>query len=153
MDVTFFENQPFYPKTAIQGENWSTDEFQFWETEISTTSPLSSSLPPQTDTTLSVPENNSLDVSSVTPESTTQGSKEVIVYSRKNLKEKPEKPPQKEPKDNTPPEQNQELDQDPSNPNSQPDPALQEALQQPEWKTAVQEEIQALEKNGTWEIS
>lgn len=87
MDVTFFENQPFYPKTAIQGENWSTDEFQFWETEISTTSPLSSSLPPQTDTTLSVPENNSLDVPSVTPESTTQGSKEVIVYSRKNLKE------------------------------------------------------------------
>ncbi|RVW59644.1 Retrovirus-related Pol polyprotein from transposon RE1 [Vitis vinifera] len=30
---------------------------------------------------------------------------------------------------------------------------IQEALQQPEWKTAVQEEIQALEKNGTWEIS
>ncbi|RVW60619.1 Copia protein [Vitis vinifera] len=187
MDVTFFENQPFYPKTAIQGENWSTDEFQFWETKISTTSPLSSSLPPQTDTTLSVPENNSLD-------------------------EKPEKPPQKEPKDNTPPEQNQELDQDPSNPNSQPGNTIydlnssndlddldqpialrkgvrsctqhpisnhvsygklsqnfqafitsleddripsniQEALQQPEWKTAVQEEIQALEKNGTWEIS
>ena len=66
MDVTFFKNQPFYPKTAIQGENWSTDEFQFWETEISTTSPLSSSLPPQTDSTLSVPENNSLDVPSVT---------------------------------------------------------------------------------------
>ncbi|RVX10421.1 Retrovirus-related Pol polyprotein from transposon TNT 1-94 [Vitis vinifera] len=152
------------------------------ETEISTTSPLSSSLPPQTDTTLSVPENNSLDVPSVIPESTTQGSKEVIVYSRKNLKEKPEKPLQKEPEDNTPPEQNQELDQDPSNPNSQPgntiydlnssnDPddldqpiALRKgvrsctqhpikALQQPEWKTAVQEEIQALEKNGTWEIS
>ncbi|RVX12571.1 Retrovirus-related Pol polyprotein from transposon RE1 [Vitis vinifera] len=66
MDVTFFKNQPFYPKTAIQGENWSTDEFQFWETEISTTSPLSSSLPLQTDSTLSVPENNSLDVPSVT---------------------------------------------------------------------------------------
>ncbi|RVW35272.1 Retrovirus-related Pol polyprotein from transposon TNT 1-94 [Vitis vinifera] len=187
MDVTFFENQPFYPKTAIQGDNWSTDEFQFWETEISTTSPLSSSLPPQTDTTLSVPENNSLD-------------------------EKPEKPPQKEPENSTPPEQNQELDQDPSNPNSQPGNIIydlnssndlddldqpialrkgvrsctqhpisnhvtygklsqnfqafitsleddripsniQEALQQPEWKTAVQEEIQALEKNGTWEIS
>ena len=30
---------------------------------------------------------------------------------------------------------------------------IQEALQQLEWKTAVQEEIQALEKNGTWEIS
>ncbi|RVW87783.1 Retrovirus-related Pol polyprotein from transposon TNT 1-94 [Vitis vinifera] len=171
---------------SFSGENWSTDEFQFWETEISTTSPLSSSLPPQTDTTLSVPENNSLDVPSVTPESTTQGSKEVIVYSRKILKEKPEKPPQKEPEDSTPPEQNQELDQDPSNPIAKPDPALsipisnhvyygklsqnfqafitsleddripsniQEALQQPEWKTAVQEEIQALEKNGTWEIS
>ncbi|RVX15345.1 Retrovirus-related Pol polyprotein from transposon TNT 1-94 [Vitis vinifera] len=179
---------------------------------LGTTSPLSSSLPPQTDTTLSIPENNSLDVPSVTPESTTQGSKEVIVYSRKNLKEKPEKPPQKEPEDNTPPEQNQELDQDPSNPNSQPGNTIydlnssndlddldqpialrkgvrsctqhpisnhvsygklsqnfqafitsleddripsniQEALQQPEWKTAVQEEIQALEKNGTWEIS
>ncbi|RVW77933.1 Retrovirus-related Pol polyprotein from transposon RE1 [Vitis vinifera] len=52
------------------------------------------------------PRKQFLDVSSVTPESTTQGSKEVIVYSRKNLKEKPEKPPQKEPKDNTPPEQN-----------------------------------------------
>ncbi|RVW52517.1 Retrovirus-related Pol polyprotein from transposon TNT 1-94 [Vitis vinifera] len=212
MDVTFFENQPFYPKTAIQGENWSTDEFQFWETEISTTSPLSSSLPPQTDTTLSVPKNNSFDVPSVTPESTTQGSKEVIVYSRKILKEKPEKPPQKEPEDSTPPEQNQELDQDPSNPIAQPGNTIydlnssndlddldqpialrkgvrsctqhpisnhvyygklsqnfqafitsleddripsniQEALQQPEWKTAVQEEIQALEKNGTWEIS
>ncbi|KAL6321073.1 hypothetical protein AAG906_012065 [Vitis piasezkii] len=118
-------------------------------------------------TTLSVPENNSLDVPSVTPESTTQGSKE----------------------------RNQELDQDPSNPNSQPGNTIydlkskndlddldqpialrkglsqnfqafitsleddripsniQEALQQPEWKTAVQEEIQALEKNGTWEIS
>ncbi|RVW21058.1 Retrovirus-related Pol polyprotein from transposon TNT 1-94 [Vitis vinifera] len=87
---------------------------------LGTTSPLSSSLPPQTDTTLFVPENNSLDVPSVTPESTTQGSKEVIVYNRKNLKEKPEKPPQKEPEDSTPPEQNQELDQDPSNPNSQP---------------------------------
>ncbi|RVW15332.1 Retrovirus-related Pol polyprotein from transposon TNT 1-94 [Vitis vinifera] len=188
------------------------NEFQFWETEISTTSPLSSSLPPQTDTTLSVLENNSLDVPSITPESTTQGSKEVIVYSRKNLKEKPEKPPQKEPEDSTPPKQNQELDQDPSNPNSQPGNTIydlnsnndlddldqpialrkgvrsctqhpisnhvsygklshnfqafitsleddripsniQEALQQPEWKTAVQKEIQALEKNGTWEIS
>ena len=30
---------------------------------------------------------------------------------------------------------------------------IQEALQQPEWKTTIQEEIQALEKNGTWEIS
>ncbi|RVW40843.1 Retrovirus-related Pol polyprotein from transposon RE1 [Vitis vinifera] len=92
-----------------------------------------------------------------------------------------EKPPQKEPEDNTPPEQNQELDQDPSNPNSQLGNTIydidssndlddldqpialrkddripsniQEALQQPEWKTVIQEEIQALEKNGTWEIS
>ena len=128
-----------------------------------------------------------------------------MVYSRNRLKRKPEKPPQKEQEDNTPPEQNQELDQDPSDPNSQPgntiydlddsnDPNdldqpialrkgirsctkhpisnhvsygklsqnfqvfitsleddrlpsnIQEALQQPKWKTAVQEEIQALEK-------
>ena len=30
---------------------------------------------------------------------------------------------------------------------------IQEALQQPEWTAAVNEEVQALEKNGTWEIS
>ena len=59
MDVTFFENQPFYLKTAIQGENWSIDEFQFWETEISTTSPLSSSTPPQI-AAVPVPETTAL---------------------------------------------------------------------------------------------
>lgn len=30
---------------------------------------------------------------------------------------------------------------------------IQEALQSPEWRTAVEEEIQALEKNKTWEIT
>lgn len=131
-----------------------------------------------------------------------------MVCSGKNLKKKPENPPQNEQEDNTPPEQHQELDQDPSYPNSQPgntiydldssnDPDdldilialrkcvrsctkhpiskhvsygkltqnfqafitsleddcipsnIQEAHQQPEWKTVVQEEIQALEKNRT----
>ena len=35
MDVTFFENQPFYPKTKIQGER--IDEFQFWKMEDTAT--------------------------------------------------------------------------------------------------------------------
>ena len=30
---------------------------------------------------------------------------------------------------------------------------IQEALNQPKWKVAIMEEIQALEKNRTWEIS
>ncbi|RVW94063.1 Retrovirus-related Pol polyprotein from transposon TNT 1-94 [Vitis vinifera] len=158
MDVTFFENQPFYPKTAIQGENWSTDEFQFWETEISTTSPLSSSLPPQTDSTLSVPENNSLDVPSVTPESTTQGNSnnglddlDQPIALRKGVRSYTQHPISNHVSYGKLSQNFQafitslEDDRIPSN--------IQEALQQPEWKTAVQEEIQALEKNGTWEIS
>ena len=32
MDVTFFENQPYYPKT-IQGDNL-TQEYQFWNLEL-----------------------------------------------------------------------------------------------------------------------
>ena len=129
MDVTFFENEPFYPKTSIQGENWSTDQFQFWVPE-NPTIPLSSSLPSQTadtlpvpvpeTTTFPIPENNSSEVPPAMPKSTTQSSKEVMVYSRNRLKRKPEKPPQKKQEDNTPAEQNQELDQDPSDPNSQP---------------------------------
>ncbi|RVW90198.1 Retrovirus-related Pol polyprotein from transposon TNT 1-94 [Vitis vinifera] len=177
MDVTFFENQPFYPKTAIQGENWSTDEFQFWETEISTTSPLSSSLPPQIDSTLSIPKNNSLDVPAVTPKSTTQGSKEDpsnpnsqlgnTIYDldssndlddldqpialRKGVRSCTQHPISNHVSYGKLSQNFQafitslEDDRIPSN--------IQEALQQPEWKTAIQEEIQALEKNGTWEIS
>ncbi|RVX10668.1 Retrovirus-related Pol polyprotein from transposon TNT 1-94 [Vitis vinifera] len=150
MDVTFFENQPFYPKTAIQGENWSTDEFQFWETEISTTSPLSSSLPPQTDTTLSVPENNSLDVPSVTPNNDFDDLDQPIAL-RKGVRSCTQHPINNHVSYGKLSQNFQafitslEDDRIPSN--------IQEALQQPEWKTTVQEEIQALEKNGTWEIS
>lgn len=116
------------PKNSIQGEDQPTDEFHFWET-TTTTSPSTSSLSPQTvsntlpipkTATLLVPENNSSDIPSVAPDSTTHGNKEVIVYSINNLKKKLEKPPQKEQEDSTPLEHNQELDQDPSNPSSQP---------------------------------
>ena len=42
MDVTFFENQPYHPKTNIQGENRvipntiSAQEYQLWATSEST---------------------------------------------------------------------------------------------------------------------
>ena len=31
MDVTFFENIPYYPKTHIQGEKPMNQEYQFWD--------------------------------------------------------------------------------------------------------------------------
>ncbi|PON91730.1 hypothetical protein TorRG33x02_125610 [Trema orientale] len=30
IDVTFFENQPYYPKTHIQGEKYNIKEYDFW---------------------------------------------------------------------------------------------------------------------------
>ena len=39
MDVTFFETQPYYPKIDIQGEN-STQEYQFWNLESFSESPI-----------------------------------------------------------------------------------------------------------------
>lgn len=33
MDVTFFENQPFYTNTDIQGENF-TQEYQLWDIDM-----------------------------------------------------------------------------------------------------------------------
>ena len=39
MDVTFFETQPYYPKIDIQGEN-STQEYQFWNLESLSESPI-----------------------------------------------------------------------------------------------------------------
>ena len=35
MDVTFYENQPYYSKTPIQEEN-RIQEYQFWGTETMT---------------------------------------------------------------------------------------------------------------------
>ena len=32
MDVTFFEQQPYYPRSNIQGENY-TQEHQLWDIE------------------------------------------------------------------------------------------------------------------------
>ncbi|RVW23954.1 Retrovirus-related Pol polyprotein from transposon TNT 1-94 [Vitis vinifera] len=39
MDVTFFETQPYYPKNDIQEEN-STQEYQFWDLESFSESPI-----------------------------------------------------------------------------------------------------------------
>ena len=48
MDVTFFETQPYYPKNDIQGEN-STQEYQFWDLESFSESPITTEnhIPPE----------------------------------------------------------------------------------------------------------
>ncbi|KAK2974112.1 hypothetical protein RJ640_025461 [Escallonia rubra] len=63
MDVTFFENQSFYPKTSIQGENSATskDEYQFWHlyNESTDSFPLISHINPENNTESSSQEDKS----------------------------------------------------------------------------------------------
>ena len=92
MDVTFFENQPFYPKTDIQGETPRTQEYQFWVAENTAkypTLPLSTSTPntPKTSQSESLPK-------PIQPENTRSQSptqlvnhKEFRVYSRRQKQE------------------------------------------------------------------
>lgn len=47
MDVTFFEKQPYYSKTNIQGESENFEEFWFWDFESSPTTVLPSSPSPK----------------------------------------------------------------------------------------------------------
>lgn len=199
MDVTFFEEQAFYPKIVFQGESRTKDEHQFLEI---TQQPHIVVPEPETETPDSV--------LGVRPNK----DKELQVYIRKRKKQ----PADREVEACTPPSEDQISDQISNSENSHPgntpcldtssnlvddtqiynDPDLPIALRKgvrsctqhpignhvsfgklsqeykafistldstytpqnfdedvkiPEWKAAVEEEIKALEKNGTWQFS
>lgn len=228
MDVTFFEHQPYYPKSDIQGENSYTQEYQLWDEISDLDTPHTSSNPvntqietvsthqneptvPYLDPPAEIPEftntssspaddqpNKIPSLPSLRSQDTTQ-SKDLITYSRRNKN-------QKEIEHQVPLEQTQELEPDSrskdpqgnSTPESSKDSdlpiavrkgvrectkhpiynfvsyhglsnkyrafvasldqtqvpkSIQEALTIPKWKAAVEEDIRALEKNGTWKIT
>ncbi|RVW57690.1 Retrovirus-related Pol polyprotein from transposon TNT 1-94 [Vitis vinifera] len=130
MDVTFFETQPYYPKNDIQGEN-STQEYQFWDLESFSESPITT-------------ENH------IPPESFNQPSPLLTCGIRSTSKRKW----RKEHFLNKPMRQNRVLIQ--ANFQHHRDTSsseYSEAFKYPKWKAAVDEEVRALEKNGTWEIT
>ncbi|KAK2972599.1 hypothetical protein RJ640_007068 [Escallonia rubra] len=92
MDVTFFENQSFYPKTSIQGENSATskDEYQFWHLYNASTDsfPLISHINPENNTESTSQEEKS------PPNFYVQntGKWKNLVYSRKPIDNEVEHP-------------------------------------------------------------
>lgn len=90
MDVTFFENQPYYPKSDIQGEH-TTQEYQFWEVESSQTLDSQILIPEsQTSHISSTPIIGFLDTTAEFPSTSSHliqpqpaKNNEFIVYSRK----------------------------------------------------------------------
>ena len=86
MDVTFFENQPFYAKANIQGE--SEREFQLWETgheteKITTSYAALAQISIPLISPISEPESNTqTQPSSEVPEPVPE-SKDLIGYSRR----------------------------------------------------------------------
>ncbi|RVW74752.1 Retrovirus-related Pol polyprotein from transposon TNT 1-94 [Vitis vinifera] len=130
MDVTFFETQPYYPKNDIQGEN-STQEYQFWDLESFSESPITT-------------ENH------IPPESFNQPESIVDLWDKEHIQEER----RKEHFLNKPMRQNRVLIQ--ANFQHHRDTSsseYSEAFKYPKWKAAVDEEVRALEKNGTWEIT
>ena len=59
LDVIFFEDKPFYPKSDIQGESSITREYQFWALVLSTL-PSQSIVPSRFDTSSLQPESINL---------------------------------------------------------------------------------------------
>ena len=193
MNVTFFEKQPYYPKTDIQGET-PTKEYQFWNPNEST------SIPPITTTEPITPE-------PISPQLFDQPKFMVDLRGTEHIREDPEEGtfPQQthetEPNADSSPGNNPISDNIISTVDSefereilnmpiawrkgvrtctqhpignfisydklsptfraftssitdiQIPQNIQEALKIPKWKAAVDEEIQALEKNHTWEIT
>ncbi|KAL5566604.1 hypothetical protein UlMin_029768 [Ulmus minor] len=112
MDVTFFENQPYYPKFDIQGEH-TTQEYQFWEIESS--SIIESPIPilePQISHSPSIPIIGFLDTTVESPDTSSHNiqpqpakNSEFIVYSRRKKKKN-----QEEIEERTHPEQVHEVE-------------------------------------------
>ncbi|KAJ4703138.1 Retrovirus-related Pol polyprotein from transposon TNT 1-94 [Melia azedarach] len=87
MDVSFFEQQPYYPKSDIQGENF-THEYQLWdietlETSFSNHSPMSSIEIPQYEIPLSEPQTEPQPSQQTIPTHSVDAS-ELRVYTRRN---------------------------------------------------------------------
>jgi IS30 family transposase len=224
MDVTFFENQPYYTKTGIQGEHIENSEYQLLPLELTEHDKI---LPNQTDNTQSAelmpkPAEKLPDqTSNIQPsESTTEDVKETepIIVSTTSQQDCDPKTgkwkgfcyKRKEVESSKAPMQGHESNQTLENevptgnilPNSEHVDTIdidipiamrkgvrtctkhpiekyisygklsqsyrsfvaavdnievpnniQEALQKPEWAAAVTEEVQALVRNGTWEIT
>ena len=95
MDVTFYENQPYYSKTPIQEEN-RIQEYQFWGTETMTEPQtlefviVHNSNPISPAPSLSLQTTESVDIESSTPlcpnKSQANNNKEFIIYSRRKKK-------------------------------------------------------------------
>ncbi|RVW43757.1 Retrovirus-related Pol polyprotein from transposon TNT 1-94 [Vitis vinifera] len=138
MDVTFFETQPYYPKNDIQGEN-STQEYQFWDLESFKPGPNPSKLPGNNapdGTVDSELENDILNM----PIAWRKGVRSCTQHPIGNFISYDKLSPTFRAFTSSITEI-----QVPQN--------IQEAFKYPKWKAAVDEEVRALEKNGTWEIT
>ena len=208
MDVTFFENIPYYPKTHIQGEKPMNQEYQFWD-DIPVSLPKIESQPqsqilpelesqPQSEIEPSIPM--------LTHNSHGEGNKELKVYARRQKDPNPiERPLPTTCQSNFPSSTPTKVVQGNIDSYSSTDDlsltddlhipiaqrkgvrsctqhpishfvsyeklspsyqafttnldsiqipsSVQEALQHPKWREAVNEELQALQKNGTWELA
>ena len=108
MDVTFFENQPYYKKNSIQGES-SQEECNFWHETSNLSTPEITSISPPEIASISPLANdnptNLLEPEILAPTECTQPvhEKELRVYTRR-------KRPQEEMETQILPEQNHESD-------------------------------------------
>ncbi|RVW87157.1 Retrovirus-related Pol polyprotein from transposon TNT 1-94 [Vitis vinifera] len=149
MDVTFFETQSYYPKNDIQGEN-STQEYQFWDLESFSESPITTEnhIPPES---FNQPES----IVDLWDKEHIQEETEERALSQQTHEVEPGPNPSKLPGNNAPDGTvDSELENDILNmPIAWRKGNIQEAFKYPKWKAAVDEEVRALEKNGTWEIT
>ncbi|RVX17491.1 Retrovirus-related Pol polyprotein from transposon TNT 1-94 [Vitis vinifera] len=157
MDVTFFETQPYYPKNDIQGEN-STQEYQFWDLESFSESPITTEnhIPPES---FNQPES----IVDLWDKEHIQEETEERALSQQTHEAEPGPNPSKLPGNNAPDGTvDSELENDILNMpiawrkghhRDTSSSEYSEAFKYPKWKAAVDEEVRALEKNGTWEIT
>ncbi|RVW63346.1 Retrovirus-related Pol polyprotein from transposon TNT 1-94 [Vitis vinifera] len=166
MDVTFFEIQPFYPKTDIQGEN-GLREYQllnintdFLHTSYDSSNPSSSFLPPEIETSSNLqsePISETIQTSQSSSNTTAEplldevsNDLDLPIALRKGMRSCTKHPIRNFVSYN-------ELS--PSYgafamkiTEVQVPTTIHEALSQSDWKKAVFYEMSALEKTGTWKI-
>ncbi|RVW69728.1 Retrovirus-related Pol polyprotein from transposon RE1 [Vitis vinifera] len=168
MDVSFFEHVFFYPKSHVQGE--SMNEHQVWESflrvyllftqshqilpnsrPLSCPHPCRISQPAQhTNVPSPVTIQSPMPIQPIAPQ---LANENLQVYIRRRKRQELEHGSQSTcgqyiDSNSSLPEENIGEDRAGEVPNT-----IQEALKISEWKKAVQDEIDALEKNGTWTIT